>query len=329
MFNKIYVFLKENRKEIIIVLAIFIIFNIKFPYYIDSPGGTLSLKEKFIIEDAHSLNGDISLVYVAEREATIPSLLISFILDDWDIIKREEVAFENESNHDVDIRGRITLKGSFINATIYALKKASKEVEILDTKIYVIYVLPEAKTDIKVGDQLRSINGFKIESKDDIFNVLENFEVGEEIEIEVLNDGKKEKRHASIISIDGVKKIGIALETIYDYKSENKIEYVVKNTEQGSSGGFVNALYIYASLIDEDILKGRKIVGTGTLDEDGIVGPIGGVKYKLKAAEDADLFFIAQDNCEEATKIKEEKKYKFDLVCIKDFDEAIEYLKGN
>jgi len=96
----------------------------------------------------------------------------------------------------------------------------------------------------------------------------------------------------------------------------------------GSSGGFANALFIYASLIDDDIIKNRKIVGTGTIDEDGNVGAIGGVKYKLKAAlnSKADVFFVPDDNCLEAKNIKEEKKYDLNIVCIRNFDDAILYL---
>ena len=98
MFNKIYAFLKENRKEIIIFIILIFVFNIRFPYYIDSPGGTISLKDKFEIEDSKKVDGDVSLVYVAERPATIPSLLLSLVFKDWDIIKREEVIDDNETN---------------------------------------------------------------------------------------------------------------------------------------------------------------------------------------------------------------------------------------
>ena len=43
-------------------------------------------------------------------------------------------------------------------------------------------------------------------------------------------------------------------------------------------------LAIYNSLVDKDITKGKKVVGTGTIEEDGSVGSIGGVKYKLNGA---------------------------------------------
>lgn len=330
MFNKIYAFLKSNRKEIIIFLAFFVLFNIRFPYYIDSPGGTISLKKKFEIADAKEINGDISLVYVAERPATIPSLLLSLVLKDWDILKKEDVLLSNETDKDGEVRGKVTLDQSLNNAIVYAFQKAGKEIEILSSKVYVVYVLEEAKTDLKVGDQILYINDEKILERKDVADILAKLEVNDEISIKVLANDKEVLRKAKIIDSEGSKKIGIGTTIMYDYKLSQDVKYEKKGAEMGSSGGFANTLYIYSSLIDEDIIKGRKIVGTGTIDSEGIVGPIGGVKYKLKAAsKKADLFFISDYNCKEAMAIKKEKNYNLNIVCVKTFDEAIDYLKKN
>ena len=89
---------------------------------------------------------------------------------------------------------------------------------------------------------------------------------------------------------------------------------------------------IYDSLIKEDLTKGLKIAGTGTIDENGLVGEIDGVKYKLIGAVDsgADLFLVPSgNNYKEAVKTKEEKGYKIKIIKIKTFDEAVKYLKKN
>ena len=329
MLNKIYALIKENIKEIIIFVAIMILFSIKFPYYIDSPGGTISLKKRFEIEGSNEINGDISLVYVAERRATIPSLILSLFFKDWDIIKIEEVVAENESVDDMKMRGAVTLDQSLNNAIILAFKKAGKEYEIISSKLYITYITSIAKTDLKVGDEIISIDDKKVETKDDIAGLLDNLEVGDKLKIVVRENGKEITKYAEIIEYEGKKKIGIVADTLYDYKLSQDVKYIKNKKEMGSSGGFANALFIYQSLIDEDILKNRKVVGTGTIDADGNVGAIGGVKYKLKAAldDDTDVFFISNDNCEEALEIKKEKKYDLNIVCISNFDDAIAYLE--
>ena len=93
----------------------------------------------------------------------------------------------------------------------------------------------------------------------------------------------------------------------------------------------IMALAIYNKLIKEDITKGLTIVGTGTIDEYGNIGTIGGVKYKLKnaEAENADLFLVPKgENYEEALKIKEEKKYKIKIVPVETFEDAVNYVKN-
>ena len=108
-----------------------------------------------------------------------------------------------------------------------------------------------------------------------------------------------------------------------------KIEIDYKASESGPSGGLMLALSIYNSLVKEDITKGRVIVGTGCIDEDGSVGSIGGVEYKLKGAvkNGADIFLVPNgENYEEAIKLKKDNDYKIKIKGISTFDEALEYL---
>ena len=90
------------------------------------------------------------------------------------------------------------------------------------------------------------------------------------------------------------------------------------------------ALTIYSNLNKIDLTNGKKIAGTGTIDIDGNVGEISGVKYKLMGAvkEKADIFLVPKgNNYKEAKKIKKEKGYTIDIVPIETFEEALKYLK--
>jgi PDZ domain-containing protein len=53
---------------------------------------------------------------------------------------------------------------------------------------------------------------------------------------------------------------------------------------------------------DTDLTGGALVAGSGTIDADGDVGPIGGIQLKMVAAADlgADLFLVPADNCDEA-----------------------------
>ena len=89
------------------------------------------------------------------------------------------------------------------------------------------------------------------------------------------------------------------------------------------------SLTIYDLLVKENLSHGRTIAGTGTIDKNGNVGEIGGVKYKIKGAvkDKADIFFVPKDNYKEAKKIVDKNKYKLKLVKVNTLKEAIEYLR--
>ena len=93
--------------------------------------------------------------------------------------------------------------------------------------------------------------------------------------------------------------------TEYDYDISPKIDIKFKNSESGSSGGLMLTLTIYNAICDEDIIKNRKIAGTGTISNDGTVGEIDGVKYKIMGAarEKVDVVFVPTANYEEAVMV--------------------------
>lgn len=79
-----------------------------------------------------------------------------------------------------------------------------------------------------------------------------------------------------------------------------------------------------------------KIAGTGTLEEDGFVGPVGAVRQKLAGAqaEGVDLFFVPADydwlgeegNEAEARRAKRELGLTLEIVPVQTLQDAIDYL---
>lgn len=72
----------------------------------------------------------------------------------------------------------------------------------------------------------------------------------------------------------------------------------------GPSAGLMFALGILEKLGPEDLTGGRFVAGTGTIDVDGTVGPIGGIPLKLIAAKHkgATAFLVPAANCTEASR---------------------------
>lgn len=335
MINKIYVEMKNFIKENYLVLLFGIVFMATIlyplPYYIYTGGGTINVKDKIHIENKET-KGDFNLCYVEQINANIPTFLLSKLLSNWDSVSKEEVSLnDKEDIKDIYKRDKIYLEEANQNAIFVAYKKAGKSVNILDKHLYIIYLEEDSDTDLKIGDDILEIDGSKIDSLADISKILDSYEVGSKLNIKVKRNGKEMMKYAIVHEKDGRKLIGIALTSIYDYEVDPKITFTFSNSESGPSGGFMVTLAIYNQLIDSDISNGLKIAGTGTIDIDGNVGSIGGVKYKLKGAVDSksDIFLVpAGENYEEA--IKYQKKYHYDIkiIGISTFEEAIEKLES-
>jgi PDZ domain-containing protein len=62
----------------------------------------------------------------------------------------------------------------------------------------------------------------------------------------------------------------------------------------GPSAGLVFSLGIIQKVGKIDVTKGRTVAVTGTIDDDGVVGKIGGIQHKMEAAvaQGATIFLV-------------------------------------
>ena len=333
MFTKIYEkikkFIKDNYKELIILLIVFLLFTIELPYSIYTPGGAVNLNERITVEDGYESDGSFNMAYVSMVRGSIPFLLISYVIPDWDIVLADDITAEGEDMDEMLERERLYLQESIDAAIINAYQAAGKNVEITGTINEVSYLTEEADTNLEVGDQILRVNGNDINSLKDMQNIIESLDEGEKVSIQIRRDDSELECYAYTYDIEGETKIGVSLLTTYEYVTNPEVSITSKASEAGSSGGLMMSLTVYNQLVPEDITGGKKIVGTGTIDINGNVGEIGGVKYKLIGAvkNDADIFMCPEENYEEAIEVAEEKDYDITIISVSTFNEAIEKLE--
>ena len=96
------------------------------------------------------------------------------------------------------------------------------------------------------------------------------------------------------------KRIGITIGPAYDFPFS--VEVTVDPDIGGPSAGLMFSLAIYDTLTPGSLTGDDVVAGTGTIDVDGTVGPIGGIQQKIVGAREAgaELFLVPADNCEDA-----------------------------
>ena len=327
IFNYIINLVKEEYKFIIFLILLFIIFEYPLNYYIVTGGGTSNVSSRIKVEDAYKEKGSFNISFVEEIKGNVVTYLLSYIIPTWE---REDADLykysEKESIDDIEFRNDLDLLSANGNATYWAYKLANKEIEKESSKIYIITIFDGFNTDLKVKDELLSINNNTYETVDEYREYLQTLNENDLIDVKVLRDGKEKIINTKLYNYEDRLIMGVGLQIVNKYKTNPKVDIKFKSMESGPSGGLITALEIYNQLTKRDITKGLKIAGTGTIEEDGTIGEIGGIEHKLlgAASSKTDIFLVpAGKNYKDAVKYKKSKKLKIKLIEVKSIEDAI------
>mgnify|MGYP002575745907 CR=1 FL=1 len=332
MYNKIYEkikdFIKNNLKGLIILAIIVFLCFYKTPYVIYTPGGSINLNNRVSIENENNISGNYYMSYVSVIKANIPTIVLSLFVPNWDIYNEQDLT---DMDYDTLLKiEQIDLKNSIYLASLNAYTKVGKKIDVTNEIPYVTLISEESNTNLQPLDEIITIDGNKFTKLENFQDYISTLNIGDKVSFTIKRSGKELNKYAYVTEIDGVKKIGVGIVTAYEFESSPKLEMKTKSSEAGSSGGLMLSLEIYDKLNEKDLSHGKKIMGTGTIDETGNVGQIGGIKYKLFGAENdgADIFFVPKDNYEEAKKVYKKNNLSFDLVMVETFDDAVNYLNS-
>ena len=184
---------------------------------------------------------------------------------------------------------------------------------------------PAAKV-LKTGDVITAVDGTKITLADQLVQRIRSRPVGSDFAMTVTRGKRTIQVHVRSASgiVKGAPGIGATLST-KDLDVNLPFEITFKKREIGGpSAGLVYALAVYDLITPGHINDGRIVATTGTMDLDGNVGPIGGVKEKAIAAKraKAELFLVPQQELEGA------KGSGLDVVGVSTLKDAIAILKS-
>lgn len=334
VFSKIYASLKRNFKTILfdgLFLGIFIFLcYYPLPFLVYRPGGLIKLNDRISVEGGSNITGSYNMSYVTVARGTLPNLLLATIIDNWDIKKEADTLVyddDYETNHKIS---QLSLRNSVDIAKLVAFKKAGYEVNIEKLQLVVQSIDENANTDLQTADQIESINDISCMDIPDLRAYISELELGEKVNLKVENEGGYQMRYAHVYEYEGRKVIGITFFENYEYVTPLEVDFTTKASEAGASGGLMLTLAVYDQIVSDDLTNGQTIVGTGTIDKEGNVGAIGGIKYKMLGAQrnKADVYFAPEDNCADAKNVYSQYKLDFDLVCVKNIDDAINYLNS-
>ncbi|MGN7800722.1 YlbL family protein [Leifsonia sp. 22587] len=158
-----------------------------------------------------------------------------------------------------------------------------------------------ASKELKVGDEITAVNGTTITSIQGLRDAVKANGTGKAAELAIVRDGVASTVAITPIESQGQVVLGIGAGMDYTFPFDVKIQL---NNVGGPSAGQMFALGIMDKLTPESLNGGKRVAGTGTIDNAGEIGPIGGIRQKMYAARDtgkASYFLAPASNCDEVT----------------------------
>ena len=154
---------------------------------------------------------------------------------------------------------------------------------------------------IRAGSQIISVDGALIRKPSDVVQAVRSKPIGSRLDFVIVKDGQQVTKTLTTAKNPNDPKLPfVGMMVGVNYKAPFDIKFELDNVG-GPSAGTMFALSIIDRLTPGAMTGGKHIAGTGTIDGDGQVGPIGGIAQKMVGAKraGATLFLAPAENCNE------------------------------
>lgn len=243
--------------------------------------------------------GELRLTTVGVQPSVkLRTAIQGWFSDDEAVVPRELVYPPGESREEVEERNAEDFKVSQTSAETVALRELGFPVRV------VVKTVAEDGPSVgllRPGDVVDSVNGQPVPVASRLTELIRAEPPGATLEIGYIRDGAPGTARITSQEKDGRPRIGVGIEQQQPHPFTLTIDL---EDIGGPSAGLMFALGIIDKLTPDDLTGGQIIAGTGTIDDEGRIGPIGGIPQKLVGAKDAGAtaFLVPADNCAEAVR---------------------------
>jgi len=177
---------------------------------------------------------------------------------------------------------------------------------------------------LREGDTIDAVDGTPTPDADTLSEVLTAIPAGTTVTVDSAHLGAPEQIEITTKAAKDRQGSMLGVSVLEQPSAPFDVQIDVKDVG-GPSAGLMLTLGILDLVGDDDLTGGAVVAGTGTIDAEGTVGPIGGITLKMAAAKDigAELFLVPADNCAEATGVADPG---FPLARVATLDDALKAL---
>lgn len=289
---------------------------IKVPYSEMSPGptyntlGTQNGKQVITISGRTTFptSGNLNMTTVevtsADYTLNLVEAVTGWLRHDQAVIPHSNLYPDNQTEKQAEAQNAEEFSASQDSAKAAALTQLGIPV---GTEVVVSAVVEGSPSvgKLHAGDVIVAVDGTKVTNPNQVATLVTKHQPGQNVVFTVIPPGKtsSDLQQVTITTAKnpdtGKAMVGIQPGTEHTFPFGIDINL---GDVGGPSAGLMFSLGIVDKLQSTDLTGGKFVAGTGTIDADGTVGPIGGISMKIIAARNAgaQYFFTPSSNCAEA-----------------------------
>ena len=293
---------------LVVLVALAVVLPV--PYVTMSPGPTVNVLGdsggKSIVDvrghQTYATKGDLRLTTVSvtnpTRDVGLGEVLQAWFDKKRAVYPRDVIYPPDQSADDVEQQSSVEMVSSQDTAIAAALTELGYTLP-LQTEVLAVTKGSPADGKLRTRDRIVEIDGEKIRAVKQVSKAVRRAGVGHTVTF-VVRRGKTTKRvEVTPKKSPDTKKavVGVQIGTGYDFPFDVTVR--LSDDIGGPSAGLIFSLGVYDTVTPGSLTGGTDIAGTGTIDERGRVGPIGGIQQKIVAAADAGakIFLVPPGNC--------------------------------
>lgn len=330
----------------VIIFGIIIGLNfIQTPYYFTVPGDAKVLSEVIEVEDGYNYEGSFMLTTIRMGRANPINYIWSTFSDRRELMHVDQVRPQGETDDQYQHRQMMLMSGSQETAVIVAYEAADEIAEFEYHGVLVTQVIEGMGADgvLESGDRIIGVGDQTVMEVQTMLEYLSEYDESDVVSVTFERVDEKRTEEIEIQAFPeevgaepGAAGLGIAGPVTDRTLTTSRQVDIDASQIGGPSAGLMFSLEIYNQLTEQDVTRGLDIAGTGSINEDGSVGRIGGAGQKVHAAHEsgADIFFAPYENgrdgsnYDEALQAAEDSGTEMEIVRVNHFDEALDFLNN-
>lgn len=260
-----------------------------------------------------------------ESTISLPEALYVHMATGSDAIPREIYYPPGKTIEQVRAEATLQMDNSRTLAIVAALRAEGVPVSEVPSVGAVSLTGPAAEK-LLPGDIIRQVDNQPVENIDELENVIAGRSVGDTLTFTILRDGQQRTETVTTkpnATNPRLPDLGVRWAIGYQYSPT--ITFGIDAAVTGPSAGLVFALGIYDRITEGDLLGGRVVAATGSIDANGRVGPIGGIREKITGAQrgGAEIFLVQERNCQDIGDLRTD----LTLIKVATFKDAVAALQ--